>query len=84
MKDRIEEIGRECVQAWRHGQRKVVLDHLSGCSPYTEIAPNEVAAVTAWIMSHLPTWLDQVEFRDELLDSARCRSQPTPAISRPK
>lgn len=84
MKDRFEEIAREFSHAWKTGGRQHVLEQLAGDAATPEIAPAEIAAVTALMMTHLPTWLDQVEFRDELLDLARSRCQTTSARRYPR
>ncbi len=84
MKDRIEEIARGYIQAWKSGGRRHVVDQLSGHAADREIAPDEVAAITAWMMTNLPTWVDQIELRDDLLDIARSGSHRDAVSARPR
>jgi hypothetical protein len=84
MKDRPEQTAREYIHQWKSGGRRHVLEQLTGSASDPEIPQGEVAAVTALMMSHLPTWLDQVELRDGLVDIAKSSSLPRPASPRPK
>jgi len=83
VKDHLERIGNDFIHRWKSGGRRYVIDQLSGNASEPEIAPDEIAAVTAWMMSHLPTWVDQVELRDDLLDMARSQCQAISANPRP-
>ena len=84
MTDHTEEIAHDYIHRWKSGGRKHVLEQLTGIAADPEISTGEIAAVTALMMTNLPTWVDQVGLRDALVDIAKSCHQPVPASPRPR
>lgn len=69
----VQETADAFLEAWVSGERRHVLEQLTGTSDSQFLTTGDIAAVTALMMLQLPTPLDQVRFQGELQDMVLSR-----------